>query len=352
MLARGCNGRMTLDLEKYPLLLSVVMVVDGWIDEVPAIAADVSARIASLVTDYEIIFVDSASGGNADAIYRQITSTEALPNIQVYKLLQQVDYEVAAWAGVENSLGDFVVVFDPFSETLDPLREALAHTIDEKLDVALIVNDMPERSSLAASALRPAFLTLFRWINGMNLAIEASQYRLISKRVIAYLLQQPRPASQYRTLPMRAGFPKRIFRYSAKRRPRARPGLGDDMRRAFRILMSSSTAPARVASFLSLAGAFLNILYSIYVVVLAFTRSDLEPGWVTLSLQQSGMFFLFSLLAFVLTEYLIDTIRGGRIGTSYFVVEELNSPVLTRRDKLNVDVHPPVDPVSPPGAAG
>jgi len=329
---------MTLDMEKYPLLLSVVMVVDGWIDEVPRIAADVAAQVSELVADYEIVLVDSGSGEQGDAIYRKITAADGLPNIQVYKLLQHVDYEVAAWAGVENSLGDFVAVIDPFSESLAPLAEALAAAVNDRLDIALIVNEVPENHNIAALALRRVYLTLFKWIGGLNLVSEASQYRLMSKRVVSYLLQQPRPASQYRTLPMRVGFPKRIFRYSAPRRRRPWHSFLSDVRRAFRILMSSSTAPARVASFLSLAGAFLNVLYSIYVVALAFTRSDLQPGWVTLSLQQSGMFFLFSLLAFVLTEYLIDNIRGGRTSSSYFVVDEYNSAVLTRRDRLNVAV--------------
>jgi len=326
-------------MEKYPLLLSIVMVVDGWIDEVPRIAAEVAEHASALVTDYEIILVDSASGGNADAVYRRITAADGLPNIQVYKLLQHVDYEVAAWAGVENSLGDFIAVFDPFSEKLAPLAAALTQMVEDRLDIALIVNEAPERHNLAVAMLRHLYLLLFRWFGGMNLMREASQYRLMSKRVIGYLLQQPRPASQYRTLPMRAGFSKRVFCYSAPRGPRPRPSFISDVRRAFRILMSSSTAPARLASFLSLAGAFLNVVYSAYVVLLAFTRDNLQPGWVTLSLQQSGMFFLFSLLAFVLTEYLIDNIRGGRIGTSYFVVDELNSAVLSRRQKLNVDVH-------------
>jgi hypothetical protein len=109
------------------------------------------------------------------------------------------------------------------------------------------------------------------------------------------------------------------------------------MRRAVRLLLSNSTAPARIASLLSLTGAGLNVLYSIYVVVLAITRSDLQPGWVTLSLQQSGMFFLFSLLTFVLTEYLIDNIRDGRSSASYFVIDEFTSAVLTRRKRLNVE---------------
>ena len=49
------------------------------------------------------------------------------------------------------------------------------------------------------------------------------------------------------------------------------------------------------------------------------------------------MFFLISLVLFVLIEYLIHTIEISNQGPAYFVVNESTSAVLTRRQKLNVE---------------
>jgi hypothetical protein len=328
---------MTDPAKRYPILLSVVMVVTGWVEQAPGIVAAMAEQLATIATDYEIILVDNASDGDAQQVYRAITAPEGHPNVQVYRLLRKVDYEIAAWAGVENSLGDLILVIDPFDDDLTPLRGAVAEVIDGQADLVLLVNDSPRRQPPLTAGLRRLYLALFRSLGGINLQVEAAQYRLMTKRVVSYLLQQPRPANRYRTLPATAGFTKAILRYTSARRPRPANGLLSEARRGMRILLSSSIAPARIASVLSLLGAGLNVVYSIYVVVLALTRSNLQPGWITTSLQQSGMFFLFSLLAFVLTEYLIDGIQGGRVGTAYFVIDELSSAVLTRRQRLNVE---------------
>ena len=63
----------------------------------------------------------------------------------------------------------------------------------------------------------------------------------------------------------------------------------------------------------------------------------MAKGWTTLSLQQSGMFFLISLVLFVLTEYLIQTIQLSTQGPAYFVVRESTSALLTHRHRLNVE---------------
>ena len=36
----------------------------------------------------------------------------------------------------------------------------------------------------------------------------------------------------------------------------------------------------------------MNIIYSIYVLIIALVKTNVGEGWITLSLQQSGMFFL------------------------------------------------------------
>jgi hypothetical protein len=297
-----------------------------------------AVTVNEVVSDYELILFDNGSDQATNGIYRSITAPNGFANVQVYKLLRRVDYEVAAWAGVENSLGDYVLVFQPFSESLDPLERALDELFEKQLDVVLIVNKAPRLEGIVASGLRRAYLVLFRLLAGVNLQFEASQFRLMSKRVVSYLLQQPRPAGRYRALPAQAGFAHAVLTYTSPRRVSPAASFTTDVRRGIRILLGNSTSPARIASGLSLIGAALNICYSLYVVVLAITRSDLEPGWTTLSLQQSGMFFLFSLLAFVLTEYMVDSIRGDRSGTSYFVTEEWSSAMITRRQRLNVDV--------------
>lgn len=111
-----------------------------------------------------------------------------------------------------------------------------------------------------------------------------------------------------------------------------------------RLVVANSMMPIRLVSLATLLGALLNLAYSAYVVLIAIVKRDVAPGWVTLSLQQSGMFFLFSMILFVLTEYMIHTMRWNMRGTEYFIDSERTSAVLSRRQKLNVERAAPTLP--------
>lgn len=320
---------------KFPVLLSVVMIVGPWRNQVREVVEETSRELASLVVDYEIVLVDNQPADLDRRIYDEMTSVAGLTNVQVYCLLQPVDFEVAAWAGVENSLGDYVLVFNPMEESLAALAEGLTAAATGN-DLVLFVNTTPHHEA-ASDMLRAAYRGVFRVLSGVNLTVEAAQHRLISKRVVTYLLQQPLPAMRYRALPALAGFAKKVIQYQAPRRAEPAGNLARHASRGLRMLLSNSTAPLRLASWLGLLGAVLNLAYSIYIVVVAFSLAYVAPGWTTLSLQQSGMFFLLSLAVFIVIEYFINDLRLSRNGSPYFITQEFSSSIITRRQKLNVE---------------
>jgi hypothetical protein len=78
-------------------------------------------------------------------------------------------------------------------------------------------------------------------------------------------------------------------------------------------------------------------LYSLYVIAIALFKEEVSPGWVTLSLQQSGMFFLLSLVLLVLGEYVLYMAKLAANAPSYFVADEFASAQVTRQKRLNVE---------------
>lgn len=296
----------------------------------------VASQVSALVSDYEIIIVDSGSNDEEFSDYSAMVGATGLPNLQIYRLNQYVDNDIASWAGVENSLGDYVLVYDPRSESLERLEDALKE-IGRGCDVVYLRNTASTDSGLVERLLGTLFRSSFRLFSGIDLTVDATPGRLISKRIVSFLMQQPRPAMRYRVLPSMSGFQKTTLLYAAPRQPDPRRRLAGRIRSAVNLLVSSTIAPLRLVSIGTLLSAGINVLYSCYVVAIAITKSDVQPGWTTLSLQISGMFFLLSLAIFVLVEYLIQMIRWNASGPSYFLTGEATSAILTRRQKLNVE---------------
>jgi len=319
-----------------PVFLSAVMVVRNPGDALTPLLTESVQQLSALASDFELIIVDNGSTDETIRILQDLTGEDGLPNLQVYALSKEVDMDTAAWAGVESALGDFVVVLDPMAD--DPSQ------IEPMLEYATLGSDFVLSKNLASQPQSGAydiahrlFNSAYKLINGIDIAAETPQFRMMSRKVINFILQHPRPTATYRLLPATAGFSRTSLTYQSAKTAQIRKKLADGLERAARLLVSTTRAPMRLVTTLSLFGAIVNLLYSVYVLVIAFVKPDVAPGWVSLSLQQSGMFFLVSLVLLVLGEYILHMASLSNEGPPYHVAQELTSMRLTRREKLNIE---------------
>lgn len=323
-------------MEPCPVFLSVVHVVRNRAAHLEEILQATVSQLDGLVADYELIVVDNASDDDSVQVFKRLTAQDGLPNLQVYVLTKEVDSDTASWVGLENALGDFVAVIDPFTDDIGFLPQMIDKAAGS-IDVVFAGNRQQPRRSLAYRAAHRAFNELYRLFSGLHLAKEAPQYRLVSRRVINFILQHPRPAVAYRHLPATAGFARANLAYSAAPRAKDTKKLGESIDRGMRLLVSTTQVPMRLVTSLSLFGAAANLVYSVYVVAVSLLKPDVAPGWVSLSLQQSGMFFLISLVLLVLGEYMLNMASLANDSPAYHVGREFTSARLTRRERLNIE---------------
>lgn len=298
--------------------------------------SDLTSGVSTLVSDYDLIVVDNSSDDDSVEVLRRLTKEDGLPNLQIYALTKQVDNDTASWVGLENSLGDFVTVIDPASDEINYLPNMLRYAV-EGFDVVFAYNKQKAKQGIAYRTLSKVFYILYQSFNSINLANEAPSYRVLSKRVVNFILQHPLPQITYRHLPATGGFTKFNLNYSAPIRLSSPKRLSESIDRGMRLLVSTTRGPMRLVTTLSLFGAGANLAYSMYVIAVALFKPDVSPGWVTLSLQQSGMFFLMSLVLLILSEYILHMTSLTNDGPLYHVAQEFTSSVMTRREKLNIE---------------
>ena len=319
----------------YPIFLSLVFVVRNQSSNLADLVRAATQAVAPLVSDYELIVVDNASEDDSIATLRRFCADGGYANLQVYALTKQVDIDTASWVGLENALGDFVAVIDPAADDIGFLPSMLEAAVTGA-DVVFASSRQRPRESFSYRVGNAAFNMLYKWFNGIDLAREAPRFRVMSKRVVNFILQHPQPATTYRHLPASGGFAKANLQYDSPPAARKRH-VGESFERGVRLLVSTTRAPMRVVTALSLFGAVSNLVYSGYVIGSALFKTDIAPGWVTLSLQQSGMFFLISLVLLGLGEYILQMARLSNEGPPYHVAQEFTSAVITRRARLNVE---------------
>lgn len=323
-------------MEFLSIFLSVVYVVRNQDSQLEGLIHKASAKLSSLVSDYEIIIVDNASDDDSVSILKSLSGQACNPNLQIYALTKEVDSDTASWVGLENALGDFVAVIDPLLDDIDFLPNMLDKAV-AGADVVFANNLQKPRQSLPYRAANAVFNFLYKTFNGVNLAKDAPQYRLLNKRVINFILQHPQPTLTYRHLPATGGFCRINMEYSSAPRAPRKKKLWESIDRGMRLLVSTTQAPMRLVTSLSLFGAASNVFYSIYILAVALFRNDVAPGWVSLSLQQSGMFFLISIVLLVLGEYMLNMASLSNEGPLYHVGQEFTSTRMTHREKLNIE---------------
>ena len=333
-------------MDFFPCFLSVVFVVRNQAHNIEKNLSDAAAIISSIVSDYELIIVDNASDDDSIPVLKHLTRENGLANLQVYALTKEVDADTASWVGLENALGDFVAVINPLLDDIHFLPQILDKAV-QGADVVFANNEKKPSQSLAYRSANAIFHGIYNKLNGVHLAKEAPQYRILSKRVINFILQHPQPAMTYRHLPATGGFSRAYLSYSATPKPSPPKRLGESIDRGMRLLVSTTRAPMRLVTYLSLFGAFANVVYSIYILAVAALKPDVAPGWVSFSLQQSGMFFLISLVLLVLGEYILNMASLSNEGPLYHVGQEFTSARMTRLEKLNIeDVNHPQNTIN------
>lgn len=323
-------------MDFYPLFLSVVFVVRNQSSYLQQALNEATTAIAPLVSDYELIIVDNASNDESITLLKKLSEEDGLPNLQVYALTKEVDSDTASWVGLENALGDFIAVIDPLADDINYLPEMLDKAV-RGADVVFASNAQKSPRNFPYRLANGIFNVLYTSFNEIHLTREAPPYRVLSKRVINFILQHPQPAITYRHLPATGGFARVNLSYSASPKGTHTKRLGQSIDRGIRVLVSTTRTPMRLVTSLSLFGALANLVYSFYVLAIVLMRPDVAPGWASLSLQQSGMFFLISLVLLVLGEYILHMASLSNEGPLYHIGQEFTSARMTRREKLNIE---------------
>lgn len=335
----------------YPIFLSVVLPLHNFSKNIDKELVEITKLLDTVVGDHEIIIIDNTLSNQAQEFWKSLTSSEGIPNLQIYVLTKKVDVDSAAWVGLENALGDFVLVYDPDLDSLSVLLKMLEESVSGN-DVVFASNQAKVKQTIGYRVANILFNYIYKKFSGIDLINDAPQYRLLSKRVINFIIKHRQPAVSYRHLPATAGFLKSYINYKEPQKQHRIKNIGESIDRGVRLLVSSTRAPMRIVTFLSLFGAAANLVYSFYVVAVALLLDNVAPGWVSISLQMSGMFFLISLVLLVFGEYILNIASLNNEDPGYHISQEFTSALINRASKLNIEKVSPTKKKTEPSING
>ena len=321
-------------MKRYDVFLSVIYVLNNDLDQLHKILKNTTQVISPIVADYEIIIIDNVSDKNKSVSLLKKLAKE-LNNLQIYVLNKQVEENIASCIGLDKSLGDFVAILNPSVDDISFLPKMLDKAVNN-FDLIIAHNTNKHIRSFLYRFARKIFDNLYKFLNKTTITKDIFPYRLFSRRITNQILQDPHPEMMLRHLPASIGYEIGEMNYSSEFRITLDTSFVYSLRKGLKFLISTSDAPMRIVSMLAVFGALINVVYSIYILIIAFVKENVAAGWTTLSLQQSGMFFLISIFFFILSEYILNMKNSTIKEYSKHIRQEFGSDIITRHSKINL----------------
>jgi hypothetical protein len=139
-----------------------------------------------------------------------------------------------------------------------------------------------------------AMFNLFRYVHklatGRSYEALSPAFRAYSRAAALYIATRRDGEVLIRARALGQGFPSAtVATKSSVPFPIRSMSFRMAVSKAVRLLLTGSSAPLRLSSYLGFGGGIMSVVYAVYVVLVYVFKTDVEPGWTTLSLQLAGI---------------------------------------------------------------
>lgn len=232
--------------------------------------------------DYEIIAVDDGSADRTGEILTALAASD--PHLKVVRFSRNFGHQTAITAGVDFAHGDTVTVID--ADLQDP-PELITQMVDEwrrGAEVVFAVRESRAGESPFKRWTASAFYRVLRRLTPVDIPQDAGDFRLMSRKA-ASCLRLMREHNRYvRGLVGWIGMKRAFVTY--RRDPRFAGETKYPLRKMVRFaadgIVSFSTRPLHMASWLGLAAVLVGFVMAIWALVEQLIAGRVVEGWTWL----------------------------------------------------------------------
>jgi polyisoprenyl-phosphate glycosyltransferase len=238
---------------------------------------------------WEVIFVDDGSRDGTPAMLAALNAGD--PRFKAIVLSRNFGKEIAVAAGMRYAVGAAVVVMDGDLQHPPETIPALVRQWEQGFDVAYGERSNRATDTAAHRLTAQLFYGVFRSMSRTELPLGAGDFRLIDRKVVDVLNRMDERARFNKGLFAWVGFRSIGVPYDVEARGegRSRWRWRQLMRFALDGIISFTTIPLRVWSYLGLFISACAFLFALYILVEALVFGINAPGFPTLII--SVMFF-------------------------------------------------------------
>lgn len=262
--------------------LSVIVPCYNEIEVLPALRARLVAACQAVVgDDFEILLVDDGSTDGTRAMIAGFHAED--PRIVGVLLSRNHGQQLALAAGLAFCRGARVMIIDADLQDPPELLGQLMARMDQGFDVVFGRRQSRAGETRFKKASAHLFYRALQRTSRIEIAPDAGDFRLISRRVVDVLLKMPEEHRYLRGMIAWVGFAQSPLDYD--RAPRAAGETKYPLRKMLRLAADAmtgfSTLPLRLASYAGFCFAGIGMLLMVYVGI-SWASGAAVAGWASL----------------------------------------------------------------------
>ena len=263
-------------------VISLVVPVFNEAASLPAFMAAVEARIRVPEARLEYIFVNDGSRDATFALLLELA--QARNDVTVVNFSRNFGKEAAMTAGLDFAHGDAVVLMDVDLQDPPELVAAFVEKWREGYDIAYGLRQSRASDTLLKRMTAGAFYAWFNRISDTPIPANVGDFRLLDRRVVAALRQLPERGRFMKGLFAWVGFPSAAvpFERVAREHGKSTWNYWKLWNFALEGMVSFSTAPLKIWSYLGLVLALAAVLYAVFILIKVFLVGIDVPGYASL----------------------------------------------------------------------
>ena len=232
--------------------------------------------------NYEIVFVNDGSHDQTQEILTSIQLGD--PCVRVLRLSRNFGHQIAVTAGLEEAVGNAVVIIDADLQDPPEMIPEMIHRWREGNHVVYGVRAEREGESRFKLWTAKVFYRIINRLSDTKIPVDAGDFRLLDRKVVEVLKAMPERARFLRGMVSWAGFRQSSVTYqrAARHAGESKYPLGKMVSFALDGIISFSLVPLKIAiwtGFLAIWGAVAGIIVAIVDWIL---DKGIIRGWASL----------------------------------------------------------------------
>lgn len=286
-------------------------------------------------------FVLVANGVEEDVGRFFLENIHQIPDATLHFLPDPVDIDQARLIGMDNAVGDTILCITFPLPSISYIQK-LIDAAEKGFEHILLINEHNHPSSSLLYRLTSKFyVLLYRVATGIVITRGDIGTRLYSRAATQYILHHRRAEMLLHAKSLNGSFPSYYVSHAPEQNPthsthHSTRTVWQGTVKGWRVLMRSTSMPLRLVTITAIGACLFSISTAGYAVLSKFFNDDVAPGWTTLTLHMSFMFFVLSLLLALIGEYLIQIDRAVNHRLRYAISREVRSRKSRYVDARNI----------------